>query len=113
MANKVKETENKKKLSMVEISLLGVAVEKGGKILDEMVSGKSILEYTLHEAEMSIKLDDNEIDNEGNRFTDKGLLGVKGKSIVSEKMKKEWEAKGLLKNQSEYKKSLEDAEIGE
>lgn len=79
MANKVKETENKKKLSMVEISLLGVALEKGGKILDEMVSGKSILEYALHENEMDLKLERNGI-KDGVRYnlTTGEVISIKG-----------------------------------
>ena len=84
MANELKGIKNKQNKTMVEqmieISALGVAVEKGGKILDEMVSGKSILEYALHETEMDIKLEDNGIDKDGNRFnlTTGEIISIKG-----------------------------------
>ena len=65
---------------MVEISFIAAAVEKGGKILDEMLEGKSILEYALHEAEMSIKLETNGIDKDGNRYDKdtKYIISIKG-----------------------------------
>lgn len=84
MANKVEKSKNTQKQSepksMVEISFIAAAVEKGGKILDEMLDGKSILEYSLHEAEMSIKLDTNGIDKDGNRYDPetKYVISIKG-----------------------------------
>lgn len=84
MANEVKKSKNtqKQKQSMVEISFIAAAVEKGGKILDEMLDGKSILEYSLHEAEMSIKLETNGIDKDGNRYdpNTKYVISIKGDS---------------------------------
>ncbi len=80
MSNEVKKSKNAKKQSMVQISFIAAAVEKGGKILDEMLDGKSILEYSLHEAEMSIKLENNGIDKDGNRFDPetKYIISIKG-----------------------------------
>lgn len=113
MSNEVKKSKSTQKQSVIEIAFMNAVVEKGGKILEEMAEGKRILEYSLKEGELSLKLDTNSIDKDGNRFDPKTgkLLGVKGKITISDKMKKEWEAKGLLKNQSEYKKTLEDEEI--
>lgn len=78
MAKEVKKSKNKQ--SMVEISFIAAAVEKGGKILDEMLDGNSILEYSLHEAEMSIKLATNGIDKDGNRYDPKTnyVISIKG-----------------------------------
>lgn len=84
MANEVKKSKNTQKQSksrsMVEVSFIAAAVEKGGKILDEMLDGKSILEYSLHEAEMSIRLDTNGIDKDGNRYDPetKYIISIKG-----------------------------------
>lgn len=82
MSNEVKKSKNKQKQSMVEIAFVSAAVEKGGKILDEMLEGKNILEYSLHEAEMSIKLDTNGIDKDGNRYDPdtKYIISIKGKT---------------------------------
>lgn len=80
MSNDVKKSKKVQKQSMVEIAFVNAVVEKGGKILDEMLEGKSILEYSLHEAEMSIKLDSNGIDKDGNRFDPetKYIISIKG-----------------------------------
>ena len=84
MANEVRKSKNTQKQSkpksMVEIAFIGTAIEKGGKILDEMLEGKSILEYALHEAEMSIKLETNGIDKDGNRYDKdtKYIISIKG-----------------------------------
>lgn len=90
MSREVKGT--KQKQSMVGIYFVNAVVEKGGKILNEMLEGKRMLEYNLHD-EMSITLETNGIDKNGNRFDPKTgkLLGVKGKTTISEKTKKEWE----------------------
>ncbi len=95
MSNKVSKQENAQKQSMVEIVFVNAVVEKGGKVLDELLDGKSILEYSLHEAELTLSLEDNGIDKDGNRFDSKTgkLLGIKGKITIPEKMRKEWEAK--------------------
>ena len=95
MSNEVKKQENTQKQSMVEITFVNAVVEKGGKVLDELLEGKRILEYSLQEAELTISLEDNAIDKDGNRFDPKTgqLLGIKGKIKIPEKMKKEWEAK--------------------
>lgn len=83
MANEVKKSKNTQKQnkpkSMVEIAFIGAVLEKGGKILDEIQNG-SILEYSLHEAEMSIKLDTNGIDKDGNRYdpNTKYVISIKG-----------------------------------
>ncbi len=83
MANEVKKSKNtqkqNKQRNMLEIAFIGAAVEKGGKILDEIQNG-SILEYALHEAEMSIKLDTNGIDKDGNRYDPKTkyVISIKG-----------------------------------
>lgn len=78
MANKVKGTG--KKEMMTKLSVLGVAIEKDGKVLEESVLGKSILEYALHEAEMELRLEDNGIDKDGNRFnlTTGEVISIKG-----------------------------------
>lgn len=106
MSNEVKKQKNTQKQSMVEITFVNAVVEKGGKVLDELLEGKRILEYSLQEAELTISLEDNAIDKDGNRFDPKTgkLLGVKGRIKIPEKMKKEWEAKGLLKNQEDMEK---------
>ena len=80
MSNEVKKTKSKQKQSMVEITFMNAVVEKGGKILDEMLNGQSILEYSLQEAEMSIKLEDNGIDKDGNRYDPKTkyIISIKG-----------------------------------
>lgn len=84
MANEVKKSKNIQKQSklknMVEIAFIGTAIEKGGKILDEMLEGKSILEYSLNKAEMSIKLEQNGIDKDGNRYDPetKYVISIKG-----------------------------------
>ena len=45
-----------------------------------MFEGKSILEYSLSEAELSIKLENNGIDKDGNRYdpNTKYIISVKG-----------------------------------
>lgn len=114
MSNEVKKPKKtQKQSSEIEITFMNAVIEKGGKILEEMSEGKSMLEYSLKDGSLNIMLETNSIDKEGNRFDPKTgkLLGVKGKITISEKMKKEWEAKGLLKNQPE--KALEDEEIGQ
>ena len=80
MSSEVKKTKSKQKQSMVEITFMNAVVEKGGKILDEMLNGQSILEYSLQEAEMSIKLEDNGIDKDGNRYDPKTkyIISIKG-----------------------------------
>lgn len=80
MSNEVKKSKKAQKQSMVEIAFVNAVVEKGGKILDEMFEGKSILEYSLHEAEMSIKLETNGIDKDGNRYDPqtKYIISIKG-----------------------------------
>lgn len=94
MANEVKRSKNTQKQkqakSMVEISFIAATVEKGGKILDEMLDGKSILEYSLHEAEMSIKLETNGIDKNGNRYdpNTKYVISIKGDSTKPKTNKK-------------------------
>lgn len=95
MSNEVSKTKEKQKPSMVEIAFVNAVVEKGGKVLDELLDGKTILEYSLNEAELTISLENNGIDKDGHRFDQKTgkLLGIKGKTIIPEKMKKEWEAK--------------------
>ncbi len=106
MSREVKETKNKQKQNMVGIAILATAIGKAGELLDEMTKGESIHEFALHEAELTISLEDNGIDKDGNRFDQKTgkLLGIKGKISIPERTKKEWEAKGLLKNQEEMEK---------
>lgn len=81
MSNEVKKSKKAQKNGMIEIAFVNAVVEKGGKILDEMLEGKSILEYSLHEAEMSIKLENNGIDKDGNRYDPetKYIISIKGK----------------------------------
>ena len=109
MSKEVSKTKKAQKQSIVEITFVNAVVEKGGKVLDELLDGKKILEYPIHEAELTISLEDNVIDKDGNRFDPKTgkLLGIKGKIAIPEKMKKEWEAKNKL----EHKETLKGEEI--
>lgn len=102
MSNEVKKSEKTQKNGMIEIAFVSAVVEKGGKILDEMLDGKSILEYSLHEAEMSIKLDKNGIDKDGNRYD------PETKYIISIKGKKEKPTTNKKANISKAKKDKDD-----
>ncbi len=75
MSIEIGRTKSTQKQSKIEITFLNTALGKEGKLLDDITEGKSILEYSLQEAEMSIKLEDNGIDKDGNRYDLKtGLL---------------------------------------
>lgn len=103
MANEVKKSKNtqeeNKPRTMVELAFVNTALEKSGKVLDEITQGNNIFSYSLYEKDtMSIKLEGHNIDEKGHRISHKGeLIGQKGKSVISEEMKKEWREKGLLK----------------
>ena len=75
MSSEIGRTNSIQKQSEIEITFLNTALGKEGKLLDDITEGRSILEYSLKEAEMSVKLEDNGIDKDGNRYDLKtGLL---------------------------------------
>lgn len=83
MTREIGRTKTAQKQSEIEITFLNTALGKEGKLLDDITEGKSILEYSLQEDEMSIKLEDNGIDKNGNRYNlETGVL-------ISEKGKKQ------------------------
>lgn len=97
MSNEVKKSKKSQKQSEIEVTFLNTALSKEGNLLEDLTDGKSILEYTLHADYINIMLEDNSIDKNGNRYDAKTgkLLGVKGKNVITEKMRKEWEAKDI------------------
>lgn len=103
MANEVKKSKNTQKQSkarsMVEVAFVNTAMEKSGKVLDKITQGNNIFSYSLYEKDtMSIKFEENKIDPKGRRISDKGeLIGQKGKSVISEKMKAEWRKEEKLR----------------
>lgn len=103
MANEVKRSKNtqeqSKPRSMVEVVFVNTALERNGKVLDEITQGNNILSYSLYEKDtMSIKLEKHRLDEKDRRISDKGeLIGQKGKSVISEKMKAEWRKEGKLR----------------
>ena len=83
MSSEIGRTNSIQKQSEIEITFLNTALGKEGKLLDDITEGKSILEYSLKETEISVKLEDNGIDKDGNRYNlETGLL-------ISEKGKKQ------------------------
>ncbi len=105
MANEVKKSKNTQKQSkpksMVEVVFVNTALEKSNKLLDEITQGNNIFSYSLYEKDtMSIKFEEHKIDQKGRRISDKGeLIGQKGKSVISEKMKAEWRKEGKLRKE--------------
>ena len=82
MSSEIGRTNSIQKQSEIEITFLNTALGKEGKLLDDITEGKSILEYSLKETEISVKLEKNGIDKDGNRYDlETGfLISEKGKT---------------------------------
>lgn len=84
MANsKTKKTSELSKVAMIETK-----IGEAEKILEE-VNEKTILEYAIYLSSMDIKLDDNGIDKDGNRYAldTKELMSIVGKKEVPKGIK--------------------------
>ena len=80
-----KEVENKQGVkTRIELAFLNTALEKGGKILDELTQGKTISEFEVSENALTISLGDFKKTKDGKRIdvaTGKVLSGTeKGNS---------------------------------
>lgn len=73
-------SKTKKPSELSKVAMIETKIGEAEKILEE-VNEKTILEYAIYLSSMDIKLDDNGIDKDGNRYDldTKELMSIVGK----------------------------------
>lgn len=97
MSNEVKKSKKTQKQSEkneIEITVLNTALEKDGKLLNDITDGKSIFEYMLQTDYINIMLENNGIDKNGNRYdlTTELLMSEKGNKVKPKNKKAKLQA---------------------
>ncbi len=89
-----KKTQKQSEKNEIEITVLNTALEKNGKLLDDITDGKSIFEYMLQTDYINIMLENNGLDKNGNRYdlTTGLLISEKGNKVKPKNKKAKLQA---------------------